>query len=450
MMKKTVLTAITISLLSSAYAQTFINKGANVAVMTGAVMIVKSDNVTTGSGSLENDAQTSGAFKNKGRVIIEGSFVNTSGTADGYAANTGEYRVQKDWVNNGTFTADNSTVTLYGPAQQITGSNPTTFFNLRDTLGVKTQTVDASVAGVLSLYTTEHATDDYKLTILNTDPAAITQDDVNKAFVSSNGTAGIGRLVRNTDRKAEYLFPTGVNGGGITPKIREASVTPPNTTARSYSIRYADRAPVANTTTNEGQDTSIKAPNVTLVNGDYYHLVSASDPAPADLALYFDQAADHAWNSMGRWQSNSTNFEWEDLKSASVLPGLPLSGRVKMVRSAWIPTADQAHALIDSISIKKDFNFPTAFIPDATGVPVENTYFTIINQGDLVTLEELSVFNRWGEMVFNNKRDGTDKWNGHYQGKLQLQGNYVYLAKVRNKVTGTLYPTVTGNLSLIW
>jgi hypothetical protein len=53
-------------------------------------------------------------------------------------------------------------------------------------------------------------------------------------------------------------------------------------------------------------------------------------------------------------------------------------------------------------------------------------------------------------MVFNSKRDGTDKWNGHYQGKLQVQGNYVFLATVRNKVTNKTYPTVTGNLSLLW
>ncbi|MGL1386127.1 hypothetical protein ACSTJO_00080, partial [Vibrio parahaemolyticus] len=66
------------------FGQTFVNKGANVSVTQGAVVIVKSDNVTPGSGSLENDAQSTGIFKNKGQVTIEGSFVNTSGVADGF------------------------------------------------------------------------------------------------------------------------------------------------------------------------------------------------------------------------------------------------------------------------------------------------------------------------------------------------------------------------------
>ena len=107
--------------------------------------------------------------------------------------------------------------------------------------------------------------------------------------------------------------------------------------------------------------------------------------------------------------------------------------------------------------MQADFAFPTAFIGDGncatcTGTPSQgnNAVFGIINQANLVTLQQLSVFNRWGEMVFDSKRDGTQNWNGHFNGKLQPEGNYVYRAVVVNNNTGKQYPLVTGNVALLW
>ena len=450
MKQKLLLTTIAVGAFLSLSAQTFVNRGAPVAVMQGGQMVVKSDGVTTGSGSLENDAQATGIFKNQGLVMIEGSFINTSGVADGYAANTGIYRVLKNWVNNATFTADNSTVQLNGTAQQITGTIPTTFFNLEcNTPGtVKTQTLDAGVNGVLTLNGTELATQDYAMTVNNTNPAAIVQNTVNTAFVSSDGPARTGRLVRATNQKMDYIFPTGMNDGG-TPKIREVSITPANSQSRFYRVRFVDHVPTTSTTTDDGFDTIKKSGGVKTVNDVFYHMVSATDNAPADLSIYFDRTADHDWQGIARWQDVP---EWQNLMGAVETPGQLGSTRVRLTKSAWIPTTDEAHALIDTIPIRRDFNFPTAFVGDGnySGDQAQNAYFTIINQGDNVILDELSVFNRWGEMVFNSKREGNDKWDGHYHGKLQQQGNYVYLATVRNKATNKLYPTVTGNVSLLW
>ena len=53
-------------------------------------------------------------------------------------------------------------------------------------------------------------------------------------------------------------------------------------------------------------------------------------------------------------------------------------------------------------------------------------------------------------MVFDSKRDGNLAWYGHFNGKLQPQGNYVYRAIVTNNATGKQYPLVTGNVSLLW
>ena len=113
-------------------------------------------------------------------------------------------------------------------------------------------------------------------------------------------------------------------------------------------------------------------------------------------------------------------------------------------------STDTIYGLVDTLPHKNDFAFPTAFVADGQGIAPENTYFTIINQAEIVTLQELSVFNRWGEMVFDSKRDGSKAWYGHFNGKLQPQGNYVYRAVVTNNATGKQYPLVTGNVALLW
>lgn len=452
-MKKIILFCLANVLLYCADGQTFVNNGAVVVLTQGAEMIVKTDGFTPGSGSLENIAGSTGIFRNAGTLYIEGGFVNTSGVADGFGTNTGQYRIQGDWENDSIFTADQCTVVLYGTNQVIKGvldnttPNPTTFYNLVDTLAgsVKTQEVDAYVTDTFTMYSSEHATGNHFLTILRPSPDAIyiPTSELNGAFVSSTGN---GRLVRNTNQKAEYIFPTGINEGG--PKIREASITPSTTQPLIYSVRFADYAFNTNTTTTDGYDTIRKALSVGEVNDVYYHLISSNgSTAPADYTIFFDPAIDWHWTSMARWQIVP---QWQDFQNTEGLADPRGTGRVKIAKIALVPNADTVFALVDSIVHKADFAFPTAFVAEGQGIAPENTYFTIINQADLVTLQELSVFNRWGEMVFDSKRDGNKAWYGHFNGKLQPQGNYVYRAVVTNNTSGKQYPLVTGNVALLW
>ena len=459
-MKKFILFCFANVLLYCANGQTFVNNGAVVAVTNGGLMSVKTDNTTTGSGSLENIAGNTGILRNAGLVLIEGSFVNTSGVADGFGTNTGEYMVQVDWENNASFTADSSTVNLYGSLpQQITGSSITTFYNLIDSNpGVKTQTIDANVAGTFTIYDVEHATANNYLTVLNPSPSAIVENNINTAFVSSTGN---GRLSWVTNQSAEYFFPTGISESGNA-KIREVSITPPNATStRTYSVRFADDPGTFNTTSSaytEAYDTSQKSGYISEVNDVYYHLVNAGgNTDPATLAILYQPGPDPSWQSIGRWQGSPV--EWQDLQNTVEVADARnsgVSGRVKVVKSAWIPTTDTVFALVDTIAVKTDFNFPTAFVADCqtcTGTTPSdgnNGVFGIINQANIVTLQDLSVFNRWGEMVFDSKRDGTQNWNGHFNGKLAPQGNYVYRAVVTNNQTGKQYPLVTGNVALLW
>ncbi len=68
--------------------------------------------------------------------------------------------------------------------------------------------------------------------------------------------------------------------------------------------------------------------------------------------------------------------------------------------------------------------FPNAFTPNSDGV---NDCFGIRNWGN-VTLQDFSIYNRWGQRVFETKNP-SDCWDGNFQGQKQPSGSFVYLIK---------------------
>jgi len=68
-------------------------------------------------------------------------------------------------------------------------------------------------------------------------------------------------------------------------------------------------------------------------------------------------------------------------------------------------------------------DIPTAFSPNNDG---KNDVFHALSQG--VTQFEMSVYNRWGELVFSSN-DVHDGWNGKYKGTDQPVGVYLYTLK---------------------
>ena len=65
---------------------------------------------------------------------------------------------------------------------------------------------------------------------------------------------------------------------------------------------------------------------------------------------------------------------------------------------------------------------PNAFTPDGDGL---NDEFKAIGQPDNLSSFSMTIFNRWGQMVFETK-DVTQGWDGTYQGKPAPSGTYVY------------------------
>lgn len=69
---------------------------------------------------------------------------------------------------------------------------------------------------------------------------------------------------------------------------------------------------------------------------------------------------------------------------------------------------------------------PNAFSPNNDNL---NDVFRVPIDSD-IQLEEFSVFNRWGGLVFQNT-DATKGWDGTLKGQPMPSGTYIYMIRAR-------------------
>jgi gliding motility-associated-like protein len=70
----------------------------------------------------------------------------------------------------------------------------------------------------------------------------------------------------------------------------------------------------------------------------------------------------------------------------------------------------------------KSFFIPNAFTPNGDGL---NDVFGVIPRLDYINQYHISIFNRWGQMLFESS-DLNLGWDGTYQGEACRAGAYVY------------------------
>jgi gliding motility-associated-like protein len=75
--------------------------------------------------------------------------------------------------------------------------------------------------------------------------------------------------------------------------------------------------------------------------------------------------------------------------------------------------------------LNPDIFIPNAFTPNNDG---HNDVFRA--QGNIITGQEMKIFNQWGELVFETS-DPAAGWNGTSQGKQQPMGVYVYTIRLK-------------------
>lgn len=472
-------------------AQLFYNNGAEIQVNDGGLVIVKTN-------WLQNQ---SGIINNAGTIIVEGDLLNAA-DANGNGVATGLYEVQGDWINNGTFTADQSEVLLSGDNQFITGTSESDFFNLtlRGT-GIKTMTLNSMTLGVLDLGDVELATDDFVMMVVDPNPAAIVRGD---GFVSSLGDGNLSRAMNST---STYLFPTGSSLGTF--RYRPVEITPSSAADHTYGVRLAN---VLSTT--EGFDNELFDPEeICAVNPNFYHRIHRTAGADAaDLRFFFDKAADGDWNLGAHWEgtpwwANATpssetiangfdvidvsawnNFDPRPFALAAGTPELDVTpadqsinpGEVASFTTTytgtslsdvvWTPPTDltcttclepmaspaqdteyiitvidvNGCSVSDSALVRvmgEQLAIPTAFSPNGD---TENDLFGVLNTNfESMTMR---IYNRWGEFI-TTLTAPDQKWDGTLDGEPQEMGVYVY--HIEYQLTGEQPAEHRGDVTLV-
>jgi gliding motility-associated-like protein len=91
--------------------------------------------------------------------------------------------------------------------------------------------------------------------------------------------------------------------------------------------------------------------------------------------------------------------------------------------------------------------FPTVFAPNSTNMG--NTFFTAFGDANLIRIETLEIFNRWGDKLYHATEiaPNTEGWNGKYNGQDTPSGIYVFWAKLRFKDGAT--EIFKGDITLV-
>ncbi len=228
-------------------------------------------------------------------------------TNNGTINSSGIIELYGDWINNSTYTHNNtSNVYLKGTNQTIGGSATTTFYNLYlQGTGVKTLGNNEFVDGTLNLQDRELATQNYTMTVNNPTVGAIQRTT---GFVSSTVGGGLARATNNT---SAYLFPVGVNG-----KYRPAELTPTLSSLSTYKVRMAN-----GDATIEGYNRNNKATDICEVNPSFFHIMQQTSGTinNANINVYYDNTLDGSWDKVGYWTTL-----WNNYTGSSTNIGTPL------------------------------------------------------------------------------------------------------------------------------
>ncbi len=259
-------------------AQTLYNNGITVKLENTKLYVGGTFDNNSGTLNIQNAG-------NLAQIIVTGNFINSD-----ISQGDGEYHISGDWVNNGSFTANTSTVFLEGGYQNVGGTSTTTFYNLHlSGSNMKTLTNDQFCIGVLNLNDIELFTAGFDFEVTNTDPSAITRTT---GFISSGINGG---LIRNTNMATTYLFPVGSSIGTL--RYRPLDIIPEDALSNRFKVR------MANTTASvESFDITEMSSELCSVNSQFFHHISqVSGSSVVGINMYFDPATDGNWNSMANW-----------------------------------------------------------------------------------------------------------------------------------------------------
>ena len=105
-------------------------------------------------------------------------------------------------------------------------------------------------------------------------------------------------------------------------------------------------------------------------------------------------------------------------------------------------------AVTDSVKVFVDRSpriyVPNAFSPNGDG---HNDVFRVFIPDPLAVLTELTIYDRWGEMIWTKDDTQDGSWDGTFRGKLLSVGVYVYTGKVR--LRDNSFVSLEGSVTLV-
>lgn len=394
--------------------------------------------LTLGYG-LVSYTQVSGLFINDASLHVQSNATLTilgdlEAEVNAEIYNAGSIFLRDDLINNTTNQLFNNQINgdfwLIGNNQNLGGVSPTSFYNLHfqgGLLTIKNFNQNAEVRNFLDINEQIMETNNFIVHLSNPAWNAL---NFSNGFVSSSLLGGY--FARSTNTQEDYIFPVGQLN--FFPNTRPVFVTPNSSNNAVFQVRLA---PVGPGIDNSGVsasgalgpfDINAKQPSINLMNDAFYHnIFRSSGNTNADIAIYYN-SSDGDFETVAQWMNNEHRDAFFTIEADNFFN----LDRVAF-KNAVNNFNDDVFTLVN---LNLDIVIPNGVSANGDGL----NDFLIIDNIEYYPNNSLSIFNRWGDLVFNaapyeNNWQGQSNVRGVIGGDQLIPGTYFYVFKLQENAT---------------
>ncbi len=406
LMKYFLITSIIVIFSCNTFAQSgFVNNGIAINIGQGAY-------VNAGDYTNNQVSGVDGTIELDGTIQISGNFTNN---ASGNVFNNIE-------------TVPDGFAILNGNLQQVAGSSPINFENLRINNSVKTLSVDnCMIKGILTLNGGLDLNKN-KLIVDNSSTGAI---NYMSGFIKSESfpADGLGEIEWRTESNSgSFSVPFGSGNASNDLNVSLTIASAPSSGKVIFATYPAN-------TYNEPFPDGISSMDTFKIENiaDRYWKIDAEYPVKPDVSIafmYTDSDVDLNDNpkmiqaNLKAIRYNDDNGTWLDMK---------MSGNCDFLNKTVTINAVSGANLFPYWTLSEfELNIPNAFTPNNDG---KNDVF--------LKDYDVKILNRWGEVLY----EGKNGWDGTIDGKPVSAGTYYYIASIPDYDKNL--KTVTGIITLV-
>lgn len=430
----TVTDAITLNnLITGSVTFNTVNSGCDTTNPTGSATVVSSV-IAPGSSVLWNTGATTNTIsnlKNNIEYFVTVTDANGCVVVDTVQLADPVIAASIQATNDPDCNLSNGSIVVIG--QNAPGTNPAYTYNWSN--GQTANTAVGLSAGTYTVTVNYQGCTDVISTTLNNSAFQIAIDSANttRLICNNNGTATLAIQAFPATSGPQFIW-SGPNG------FVDSTATITNLADGLYSVT----ATTANGAC-EGTLLNIEVVNLTVtVDASISTIGQDTVTVKGNTSVDLDAAA--SANTAG------TQYTWTTTGSAGSIadPTAATTTVNEAVDGVYIITVNaQLEQCIATDSVTLTVNtvsfdgLPNAFLPDHPDTDIAN--FKPINFNGY-TINTFQVFNRWGQMVYNNT--STNGWDGRVNGVLQPAGTYIYLFEYED-ANGNL-KQIRGEVNLIY